>query len=200
MKTLWILLLTFVWFGCNSGSDQTESAADTETSMEMEMSESESITESEEEVLSPPREATGEVGGSQILIDYSAPSVREREIWGELVSYGEIWVSGAHMATSVEFENDMLVNGEHVPAGKYAFFTIPGEESWTVILNEHWNQHQAGEYDIALDVARFDMEPMPNDHTEQLVYSVISETEESGYIELAWEELKIEVPVSVYQE
>lgn len=204
MKTLWILLLTFVWVGCNSDSDQTETAADMETSMEMEMSESESQTESEEdsdeEVLSPPRDATGEIGGSQILIDYSAPSVREREIWGELVSYGEIWVSGAHMATSVEFEDDMLVNGEHVPAGKYAFFTIPGEESWTVILNEHWDQHQAGEYDIALDVARFDVEPVPNDHTEQLDYSVISETEESGTIELAWEELKIEIPISVYQE
>ncbi|MEX0660332.1 MAG: DUF2911 domain-containing protein [Balneolaceae bacterium] len=197
MKTVWILLFAFVLAGCNSGSDQTETAADTETSMEMEMSDSESDSseEGEEEVLSPPREASGEIGGSQILIDYSAPSVRERVIWDDLVPYGEIWVSGAHMATSVEFENDILVNGEPVPAGKYAFFTIPGEDSWTVILNETWDQHQAGEYDQELDVARFDVEPMPIDHTEQLAYSVISE-EDSGFIELAWEELKIQVPVS----
>lgn len=197
MKTVWILLFAFVWAGCNSGSDQMKTAADTETSMEMEMSESwNDSEEDEEEVLSPPREATGEIGGSQILIDYSAPSVRDRVIWGDLVPYGEIWVSGAHMATSVEFENDMLVNGEHVPAGKYAFFTIPGEENWTVILNEHWDQHQADEYDTTLDAARFEIEPITNGHTEQLAYSVISETDDSGFIELAWEEIRIRMPVS----
>ena len=194
MKTVWILLLTFFWIGCNSESDQTETTADTEMSAETQISESED--DSEEEVLSPPREAEGEIGETNILVDYSAPSVRDRVIWDELVSYGEIWVSGAHMATSVEFENDMMVNGEHVPAGKYAFYTIPGEDSWTVILNEHWDQHQAGEYEEAQDVARFEVEPQQNDHTEQLAYSVVSETEDSGFIELAWEEVKIQVPVS----
>ncbi|MDZ7755989.1 MAG: DUF2911 domain-containing protein [Rhodohalobacter sp.] len=203
MKTVWMILFALLWVGCNSGSEQTETAMDSETesSTEMEMSEQSTQTESEmveeeEEVLSPKREASGEIGGSQIVIDYSAPSVRERVIWDDLVAYDEIWVSGAHMATSVEFEDDMLVNGEPVPAGKYAFFTIPGEESWTVILNEHWDQHQAGEYDTELDVARFEVEPMSNDHTEQLVYSVVSEDEDSGFIELAWEEIRIRVPVS----
>ncbi|MEX0905350.1 MAG: DUF2911 domain-containing protein [Balneolaceae bacterium] len=192
MKTIWILLFAFLWAGCNSGSEQTET--DMEMPAEQEISQDNS--DSEEEVLSPPREAEGEIGGTNILVDYSAPSVRSRVIWDELVSFGEIWVSGAHMATSVEFEDDVLVNEEPVPAGKYAFFTIPGEDSWTVILNEHWDQHQAGEYDEAQDVARFDVQPQPNDHTEQLAYSVVSETDDSGFIELAWEEVKIQVPVS----
>ncbi|MGM0745266.1 MAG: DUF2911 domain-containing protein [Bacteroidota bacterium] len=204
MKTVWIVLFALLWAGCSSGSDQTETVSDSETSTEMEMSEQETDTESdsvneEEEVLSPKSEASGEIGGSKILIDYSAPSVRERVIWDDLVPYGEIWVSGAHMATSVEFEDDMLVNGEPVPAGKYAFFTIPGEENWTVIMNEHWDQHQAGEYDEELDIARFDVEPMANDHTEQLIYSVVSEGDNSGFIELAWEEIRIRVPVSAAQ-
>jgi hypothetical protein len=207
MKNVWILLIALLFAGCSSGSDQTETTAEPEMSTEMEMSEQEMDAESEsknesdeeEEVLSPEREVSGEIGGSQILIEYSAPSVRERVIWGDLVPYGEIWVSGAHMATSVEFEDDMLVNGEPVPAGKYAFFTIPGDETWTVIMNEHWDQHQAGEYDEELDVARFDVEPMANDHTEQLIYSVVSEEDDSGFIELAWEEVKIRVPVSAAQ-
>ncbi len=204
MKTVWMILFALLWVGCNSGSDQTETTSEAETSTEMEMSEQATETESEnksdeEEVLSPKREASGEIGGSQILIDYSAPSVRERVIWGDLVPYGEIWVSGAHMATSVEFEDDMLVNGEPVSTGKYALFTIPGEDNWTVIMNEHWDQHQAGEYDEEQDVARFEVEPMSNDHTEQLVYSVVSEDDDSGFIELAWEEIRIRVPVSAAQ-
>jgi len=204
MKTVWMILFALLWVGCSSGSDQTETETEveSETSTEMEMSDmqSDSVSESEEEeVLSPEREASGEIGGSQILIKYSAPSVRERVIWDDLVAYDEIWVSGAHMATSVEFEDDMLVNGEPVTAGKYAFFTVPGEESWTVIMNEHWDQHQAGEYDAELDVARFEVEPMSNEHTEQLVYTVVSEDEDSGFIELAWEEIMIRVPVSAAQ-
>ncbi|WP_083750123.1 DUF2911 domain-containing protein [Rhodohalobacter halophilus] len=203
MKTVWIVLFVFIFAGCSSNSDQTDTPAETDTSTELEMSdqetesdrENESGEEEGEEVLSPQREASGDIGGSQIVIEYSAPSVRERIIWDDLVPYGEIWVSGAHMATSVEFEDDMLVNGEPVPAGKYAFFTIPGEETWTVIMNEHWDQHQAGEYDEELDVARFDVEPMLNEHTEQLVYSVVSEDDDSGFIELAWEEIRIRVPV-----
>ena len=205
MKTVWMIFFALLWVGCSSGSDQTETEVESETSTEMEMSDmqSDSVNESdgEEEVLSPKREVSGEIGGSQILINYSAPSVRERVIWDNLVAYDEIWVTGAHMATSVEFENDMLVNGEQVPAGKYAFFTVPGKESWTVIMNEHWDQHQADEYDAELDLARFEVEPTQNEHTEQLAYSVISEGEDSdrGYIEMAWEEILIRVPVSAAQ-
>lgn len=198
MKTVWVLLLVFIWTGCNSGSEQTEN--NTDESMEMaenghDMSQMDS-GEEEEEVLSPPREASGTIGNTRVLVDYSAPSVRDRVIWGELVPYGEIWVSGAHMATSIEFDYDVLINGEPVPAGKYAFYTIPGEENWTVILNENWDQHQANDYDQDLDVARFEVTPGSGDFTEQLSYSVISETDNSGVIELVWEEVMIRVPVN----
>lgn len=191
LNTLSIILL-FLFAACGSGSDR---AGEQDMADQREMPEPE--TDGEQEVLSPPREASAEIGGSQVTIHYSAPSVRGRVIWGELVPYEKIWVSGAHMATSVEFENDMLVNGEPVSAGKYAFFTIPGEESWTVILNENWDQHQAGEYDEALDVARFEVEPAETEFTEQLSYMVIPQSDNSGVIELAWEELKISVPVSL---
>lgn len=195
MKTVWILLFAFILTGCSSGSDQPETTEQTETEMSGEM-EISPTDEPEEEVLSPPREASGTIGNVSILVDYSAPSVREREIWGELVPYNEIWVTGAHMATFVEFDNDILVNGEPVSAGRYAFFTIPGENNWTIILNENWDQHQAGEYDSELDVARFEVQPESNTHTEQLNYTVVTGDENSGHIEMAWEELKIRVPVS----
>ncbi|PWN05527.1 DUF2911 domain-containing protein [Rhodohalobacter mucosus] len=194
MKLLNVLpVLFFLLFtSCSSGSD---SPADEDMQSQTEMSEAD--TTDEQEVLSPPREVSAEIGNTEITIDYSAPSVRERVIWGELVPYNEIWVSGAHMATSIEFENDVLVDGNQVPAGKYAFFTIPGEEDWTVILNENWDQHQAGEYDEALDVTRITVVPSESEFTEQLAYSVVPQTDNSGVIELVWEELKISVPVSV---
>ena len=168
----------------------------------MEMAESDSMQamesdseEGEEEVLSPPRETTGEIGGTQVTVNYSAPSVRGRVIWNDLVPYDNIWVTGAHMATSVEFGEEMLVGGNSVPAGKYAFFTIPTDEGWTVILNGNWDQHQANDYDENLDVARFTVQPSETEFTEQLTYNVVSESDSTGAIEMMWEELKISVPL-----
>lgn len=191
LNTLPVLLL-FLFTSCSSDSNRP---SDQDMQDQMEMSEAD--TTDEQEVLSPPREVSAEIGDTQITINYSAPSIRGRAIWGELVPYDKIWVSGAHMATSIEFENDVLINGNQIPAGKYAFFTIPGEGDWTVILNENWDQHQAGEYDEALDVARITVVPSESEFTEQLAYSVVTRSDDSGVIELAWEELKISVPVSV---
>ncbi len=124
------------------------------------------------QALSPNRMAMANIGDTHVHIEYSAPSVRDRIIWGGLVGYNRVWVTGAHMATSIEFDNDILLNGHHVKAGKYAFFTIPTEDDWTIILNENWNQHLADDYDEALDVLRFSIKPEAHEFTEQLTFEV----------------------------
>ncbi|MBC8923868.1 DUF2911 domain-containing protein, partial [Escherichia coli] len=77
---------------------------------------------------------------------YHSPGVRKRIIWGGLVPYDEVWVTGAHDATTVEMPKAFVVNGKTIPAGKYAIFTIPGKNAWTVIINKQWQQHLATEY------------------------------------------------------
>jgi hypothetical protein len=145
--------------------------------------------------LSPPRMAMADIGQTRIHIEYNAPSVRDRIIWGGLVGYDRVWVTGAHMATSIQFENAVRFNGQVVPAGKYALFTIPGRENWTVIVNENWDQHLADEYDQELDVLRIDVVPVQHEFTEQLTYNVISTDDGRGEVEFMWEELKITIPV-----
>ncbi len=72
-----------------------------------------------------PQEAHGNVGDTHITIKYHSPAVRERVIWGGLVPYGEVWVTGAHSATNIEFSKAIQVEETTIPKGKYAFFTIP---------------------------------------------------------------------------
>jgi hypothetical protein len=145
--------------------------------------------------LSPPRMAMANIGQTNLHIEYNAPSVRDRIIWGGLVGYDRVWVTGAHMATTFQFENALQFNGQVVPAGKYAFFTIPGREEWTVILNENWDQHLADDYDQDFDVLRTDVVPVQHEFTEQLTYNVLGNIEGKGVIELMWEELKITIPI-----
>ena len=85
---------------------------------------------------SPSASVKEKVGVTDVSIDYSRPSMRDRKIFGGLVPYGSVWRTGANAATKITFSTDVKVGGAAVPAGSYALFTIPGENEWTVILSK----------------------------------------------------------------
>ena len=127
------------------------------------------------------------VNGDSIKINYHSPGVRKRVIWGVLVPYDEVWVTGAHDATTLEIPKPFIVNGKEIPAGKYAFFTIPGKNELTVITNKQWKQHLAAAYDEKEDVVRLKVNPKKNAHTERLQYFIKSANENNISISVAWE-------------
>lgn len=134
------------------------------------------------------------VGKDSIKVNYHSPGVRKRMIWGGLIPYGEVWVTGAHDATTLEMPRAFLVDGKEIPAGKYAFFTIPGEKKWTLIINKHWKQHLADEYDEKDDVLRVSVLPQTTAHTERLQYFVEMSNSKTGRIAVAWGMVKVELP------
>lgn len=137
------------------------------------------------------------ISGDSIKINYHSPGVRKRIIWGGLVPYDEVWVTGAHDATTLVFPKPFVVNGKTIPAGKYAFFTIPGKNEWIVIINKNWEQHLASEYDEKDDIVRLKVKAKKNDHTERLQYFIESSNNNSGKIAVAWEKVKIEFPFTI---
>ena len=134
------------------------------------------------------------IGADSVKINYHSPGVRKRIIWGGLVPYDEVWVTGAHDATTIEMKKALTVGGKEIPAGKYAFFTIPGKKEWTVIINKNWQQHLAMEYDEKEDVVRIKVKPKKNAHTERLQYFIETSKGNNGKIAVAWEKLRIEFP------
>jgi hypothetical protein len=143
---------------------------------------------------SPHKSSMANIGDVHVHLEYNSPSVRDRIIWGGLVPYDHVWVTGAHMATSIHFFGDVQIAGQSIPEGKYGFFTIPGEEEWTLILNKNWEQHLTDEYDSKLDVIRWKVKPEITDHHESLSYEVIG-GEESGSIVFQWEKIKFNFEV-----
>ena len=73
-------------------------------------------------VLSPHTSAMEMIGDAHIHIDYSSPGVRGRIIFGGLVGYDNVWQAGAHNATWIETNKDLIINDEILPKGKYGFF------------------------------------------------------------------------------
>ena len=142
--------------------------------------------------LSPHTSAMAMVGDAHIHIDYSSPGVRDRIIFGGLLAYDQVWQAGAHMATWIETNKDLEIEGKTLPAGKYGFFTIPTKDEWTVIFNSNWEQHGKDEYDKKNDVLRFKVQPeISNEITEHLEYKVNKINDEDGSISLAWEKVDI---------
>lgn len=138
---------------------------------------------------SPLKEAKVIIAGSvNMEIKYSSPAVKGRTIWGDLVPYGEVWRTGANEATTFEVSRDVLVNGQRLPAGKYAFFTIPGEKSWVLIFNKEPNQWGAYNYKEAMDALRVTVNPKKaKAFSERLEFTVTNK----GKVALAWENILI---------
>lgn len=146
---------------------------------------------------SPRKQATGEIHGIAVSIDYGAPSVKGRTIWGGLEKYGKVWRAGANENTTVAFDKNVSINNVILPAGKYGFFIIPSEnEKWTVIFNKKNDGWGAYSYNQEEDALRVDISPkFVEDSQEQLQYSV-----KDGSINFAWEKARIEIVVEPTQE
>lgn len=160
--------------------------------------ETEKVEEPKKKPLSPHTETMAMIGDAHIHIDYSSPGVRGRIIFGGLVGYDQVWQAGAHMATWIETNKDLIINGETLPKGKYGFFTIPSKGDWTVMINKNWEQHGKDEYDEKDDVIRFKITPILSEEiTEHLEYKVNKIDDKSGTISMAWEKVKLEFPFAI---
>ena len=143
-------------------------------------------------------EAVSKIGNAEIKISYYSPAVRERIIWGGLVPFDKVWVTGAHSATSIEFSKDVVVGGKLVAAGKYALFTIPGKSEWTIIINKNWRQHLTDRYDEKEDVVRMKVKPETEEtHQERLRYVIEIDSNTEGEIVVYWEKLEISLPFNL---
>ena len=141
---------------------------------------------------SPRQKATGSINGINVEIDYGAPSVKGRKIWGGLESYGKIWRAGANENTTMSFDKDVKVNGESLAAGKYGFFIIPNESGdWVVIFNKKNDGWGAYSYSEADDALRVNISPdFVDDVQEQLMYAV-----QDNAIIFGWEKARLSIPV-----
>ncbi|HZL65911.1 MAG TPA: DUF2911 domain-containing protein, partial [Candidatus Limnocylindrales bacterium] len=111
----------------------------------------------EKKPLSPPGEASVKFDdGKTVTIQYSRPSMRGRKIFGGLVPYGQVWRTGANAATSLQTDVDLTIGGANVPAGSYTLYTLPGMNSWKLIINKQTGQWGT-EYSQGQDLARVNM-------------------------------------------
>lgn len=148
---------------------------------------------SERPRASPNASVSQTIGVTEVTISYGRPGVKERKIWGELVPYGKIWRTGANEATTISFHKDVLIEGQKLPAGTYALFTIPTENAWTIVFNKNPEQWGSDDYDPQKDALRIKVKPQPAAHKEWMSFSFKNLTADpsSATAVLRWEKLAV---------
>lgn len=162
------------------------------------------------------------IGVTDVTITYSRPAVKGRKIWGDplpgqtadvkgeatlddqnkrpkdavIAPYGHVWRTGANEATTFVVTDDVLINGQKLPAGSYSLHTIPNKDEWTIVFNGTANQWGSFDYDPAKDTLRVKAKPeWLNTSEEYLSYSFDPVTDDSAQVNIRWE--KISVPFTV---
>lgn len=185
-KLLIMLFLALLFVGCkNLNNNEKKEIPNAQEIIQQ-------VKSVKKKVLSPHATAMTMIGDAHIHMDYSSPGVRNRIIFGGLLSYDAVWQAGAHNATWLETNKDLVIAGKTLTAGKYGFFIIPSKDEWTVIFNTNWDQHGKDEYDTKDDVLRFKVKPMISETiTEHLEYKVKKVNNNEGLIYFEWEKVSI---------
>lgn len=141
---------------------------------------------------SPRKEMTGTIGENTLKVNYGSPSVKGRQILGNLIPYGEIWRMGANEATTIEVAQDIKVQGKDLAAGKYAVFTIAAEKGdWTVIFNSDAGQWGHYKHNAEKDVLRVEATAETRDEASETMDFVM----EGNNLVLKWE--KVALPLAI---
>jgi hypothetical protein len=151
--------------------------------------------------LSPNAKLSQDFSVSSIDISYSRPSMRGRKIFGDLIPFGKPWRTGANAPTKIKIGEDLEIKGQKVKAGEYTLYTIPGRESWEVILTTAPGSMGGDGYPREFDVARFNVAPIHMERECQTFTIGVSDiTFNTCKIDFIWERTKIVLPVTAHNE
>jgi hypothetical protein len=162
------------------------------------------------------------IGVTDVTITYSRPGVKGRKIWGDplptqtaageatlddqnvrpkdaaIVPWGHAWRTGANEATQFVVTDDVLINGQKLPAGSYSLHSIPTKDEWTIIFNSVANQWGSFRYDPTKDTLRVKVKPeWVGENKEWLEYTIDPVKDNAAQVNIRWEKVRVPFTVEV---
>lgn len=131
------------------------------------------------------------VGLTKVEVDYSRPSVRERQIFGGLLPFDKLWRLGANANTTFEISGPVTIEGEKLDKGKYSMFAIPGKESWTILFNKNTDQWGEGDHKDEEDVLKVMAKVEPCEFTETLTITFDDVNNDKARMDIRWEKTRV---------
>ncbi len=161
---------------------------------------------------SPRAEVAQTIGDTRVALVYHRPSIKGREIWGCqtndvipkggvtypcLVPSGQVWRAGANENTTFETNQDLKINGQTLPAGKYGFHAIPNKDEWTIIFNRVNSEWGSYRYDAKQDQLRVTAKPVKAEFQETMSLGFENIKATTADVALRWENLRVPFTIDV---
>ena len=150
-------------------------------------------------VLSPRDTVRATAAGATLVIDYSRPAKRGRDVFGALVPYGQVWRTGANAATQLRVDRALDIGGNAVPAGAYSVWTIPGASGWKLVLNSETGQPGTA-HKAELDMFTTDMNVSALPQVVERFTISVEPTATGGVLHLDWDTTRASIAFTVKQE
>jgi hypothetical protein len=124
---------------------------------------------------------------------YSRPHLQGRQLFHDVLHYGERWRMGANESTELELYTDAVIQDQKIKAGRYVLYCIPEPDKWNIIINSNidsWGLQQ----DTTKDIARFII-PVKQTVNHLEYYTMIFEKSNTGAeLLMAWDNLEARLP------
>lgn len=153
---------------------------------------------------SPEADTVFSKGDLKLKVFYNRPFKKGRVIFGGLVPYGKTWRTGANEPTQFESNKDILIGGKILPKGKYSLWTVPNEQSWSVVFNStipEWGIDVMKNGEAArnpeTDVVVVDVTVMTTQKEFEQFTISIDEADDMLELVLAWDKTLVAVPLTI---
>jgi hypothetical protein len=128
-------------------------------------------------------------------IIYSRPQKNGRQIFGELVAYGEVWRLGANEATEIEFFAPVRIGGTKIKKGRYTLYCIPTQDKWTLILNTETDTWGSFKYDENKDIARIDAPVQKQTENLEFFAMTFEKSSSGANLIIGWDDVVASFPI-----
>ena len=111
--------------------------------------------------------------------------------------FDSLWRTGAGESTMLKFKEEVIFGDQKMAARKYALFTIPRAEEWTIILNADTTLHGIFGYNVAKDVLRFNVKSVKTDRFYETLTIEINDFTPQGAasLNIMWENTMVKIPL-----
>jgi hypothetical protein len=148
--------------------------------------------------LASPRDTVrASVAGANLLVDYSRPSKRGREIFGTtIVPWGEVWRLGANAATQFRTDKALEMGGVTLPAGFYTLWAVPQQGGWRLLINSQTGQWGTA-HDASKDIFALDMPVSRLPALAERFTISVSPNAQGGVFQFDWDTTRATLPFTV---
>jgi len=151
---------------------------------------------------SPTESIVFEVGAVRVKVCYGSPRARGRKMLGGTpVPFGRLWRTGANEPTTLRASGPIGIAGIRVDSGSAALYSVPGPETWEVVLTgstDQWgHESQYTERVRSQELGRA-VVPVRNDlphHVETLMFDAEPRDGDAVDLVLRWERTEVRLAV-----